>query len=203
MGVISLPNLQDYWSRDPFLQSNSIWKHVISRDRFLLLLHLLNFKDGTNPESLLQKISPLINHLNNTMSKIYCPNENLSLDKSVVLWRGRLIFRQYIKNKWHKYGVKLYELSKLTSTILGICIYSGVSYPNLHDLRQTGAIVMSLLTNFSGKGYTIYVDNYYKSFQLTQQLSSNKTDICGTLRSDHKSNPKEVTKKKLQEDEMI
>ena len=97
----------------------------------------------------------------------------------------------------------MYELCKLTSTILGICIYSGVSYPDPHDVRQTGAIVMSLLTNFSGKGYTIYVDNYCKSFQLTQQLSSNKTDICGTLRSDHQSNPKEVTKKKLQKDEMI
>ena len=93
MGVISLPNLQDNWSRDPFLQSNGIWKHVMSRHQFLLLLHFLNFKDETNPESLLQKISPLINHLNNTMSKIYCPNENHSLDKSVVLWRGRLIFR--------------------------------------------------------------------------------------------------------------
>ena len=43
------------------------------------------------------------------------------------------------------------------------------------NLRQTGAIVMSLLTDFIGKGYTVYVDNYYNSVQLTQQLSSNKT----------------------------
>ena len=93
MGVVNLTNLQDYWSRDPFLQSNSIWKHVMSRDRFLLLLHFWHFEDETNPEPRLQKISPLINHLNNTMSKIYCPDENLSLDKSLVLWRGRLVLR--------------------------------------------------------------------------------------------------------------
>jgi hypothetical protein len=29
-----------------------------------------------------------------------------------VLWRGRLIFRQYIKNKKHKYGVKMYMLAE-------------------------------------------------------------------------------------------
>ena len=93
VGVVNLPNLQDCWSRDPFLQTNVIWKHGLSRDRFLLLLCFWDFKDETNPESRLQKISPLIDHLNNTMSKVYCPDENLSL-----------------KNKRHKYGVKLYEL---------------------------------------------------------------------------------------------
>lgn len=29
-----------------------------------------------------------------------------------VLWRGRLRFRQYIKGKRHKYGVKLYTLTE-------------------------------------------------------------------------------------------
>ena len=123
----------------------------------------------------------------------------------MVLWRGRLIFRQYIKNKRHKYGVKLYELCESTGIILWTSIYSGVSYPDPHDLGQTGAIVKSLLTDFIGKGYTVYVDNYYNSIRvrLTQQLSSNKSYICGTLRSDRKGNPKDVTKKKLQKSEMI
>ena len=62
---------------------------------------------------------------------------------------------------------------------------------------------MSLLTNFIGKGYTEYVDNYYNSIQLNKQLSSNKTYICGTLCSDRKGKPKEVTKKKLQKGKMI
>ena len=121
----------------------------------------------------------------------------------MVLWRGRLIFRQYIENKWHKYGVKLHELCESTGIILCTFIYSGLSYPDPHDLGRTGAIVMSLLTNFIGKGYTAYVDNYYNTVQLTQQLSSNKTYICGTFLSDRIDNPTEVTKKKLQKGKMI
>ena len=49
----------------------------------------------------------------------------------------------------------------------------------------------------------VYVDRYYSSVQLTQQLNSNKTYICGTFHSDLKDNPKEVTKKKLQRGKMI
>ena len=175
----------------------------MSRDRFLLLLRFWHFEDETNPESRLQKISPLIDHLNNTMSIIYCPDENLSLVESMVLWRDRLIFRQYIKNKRHKYGVKLYELCESTGIILRTSIYSSVSYPDSHDLGQTGAIAMSLLTDFTGREYTVYIDNYYNSVRLTQQLSSNKTYICGTLLSDCKDNPKQETKKKLQKGEAV
>ena len=76
----------------------------------------------------------------------------------------------------------LYELCEFTSIILGKSIYSGVSYPDPHDLDQIGAIVMSLLIDFIGKGCTVYVDNYYSSVRLTKQLSSNKTYIYGTLR---------------------
>ena len=46
-------------------------------------------------------------------------------------------------------------------------------------------------------------DNYYSSVRLTQQLSSNKTYICVTLRSDRKGNPKVVTKKKFPKGKMI
>ena len=62
---------------------------------------------------------------------------------------------------------------------------------------------MNLLTDFIGKKYTVYVDNYYSFVQLTQQLSSNKIYICRTLRSDHKDNPKDATKKKFQKCKMI
>ena len=51
VGVVNVPNLQDYWSRDPFLQSNGIWKQVMSKDRFLLLLLFWHFEDETNPGS--------------------------------------------------------------------------------------------------------------------------------------------------------
>ena len=202
MGVINMPKIADYWSKDPFLKTE-LWRNVIGRDRFLLLLRFWHFEDETSPESRLQKISPLMNHFNQTMSAIYCPDKDLALDESMVLWRGRLIFRQYIKNKRHKYGIKLYELCESNGLILRSVIYSGVSFPDPLDLGQTAAIVLQLMSNYLGKGYTVYTDNYYNSVKLTKKLTSNKTYICGTLRSDRKGNPKAVTSKKLKKGEMF
>ena len=44
------------------------------------------------------KINPLLNHFNDTMEEIYSPKRDLSIDESMMLFRGRLVFRQYIKN---------------------------------------------------------------------------------------------------------
>ena len=92
-----------------------------------------------------------MNSLNEKMKEIYCPDQSLSLDKSMVLWRSRLIFRQYIKNKKHKHGVKFYELCDSSGLIFRSTIYSGISYPDPHSLGQTGAIVLKLMKGFTGK----------------------------------------------------
>lgn len=34
----------------------------------------------------------------------------VSIDESIISFRGRIVFRQYIKQKQHKYGVKLFKL---------------------------------------------------------------------------------------------
>ena len=108
-----------------------------------------------------------MNHLNETMKKIYYPSENLSLDESMVLRRGRLIFCRCIKNKKLKYGVKFYELCESRGLILRSFVYSGLPYPNIRDLGQTGAIILKLMEDFLGKGYTVFADNYYNSVNLT------------------------------------
>lgn len=145
----------------------------------------------------LSKITLIVNQLNDTMRTIYSPGKNLSIDESMMLWRGRLIFRQYIKNKRHKYGVKFYELCESDGIVLKAIIYSGQPTPDPHSLGQTGAIVLELMKDFLGKGYCLFTDNFYNSFELAKHMIENETYICGTLRSNRKSNPKEVVKAKL------
>ena len=86
------------------------------------------------------------------MKAIYCPGENLSLDKSTVLWQGQSIFHQYIKNKRHKHDVKFFELCESIGLILQSFIYSGIRYPAKHEICQTGAIIIKLMEEFLGKG---------------------------------------------------
>ena len=167
----------------------------MSQNRFHLLLRFWHFEiNGTNER--LNKVAFLMNHLNNTMKRVYCPTENFSLDESMVLWRGRLIFRQYIKGKKHKYGVKFYELCESDGLILRSFIYSRLPYPDTNYLGQTGTIVLKLMEDFLGKEYSVFADNFYNSAKLGKHLSKQKTYIYGTLCGNRKGNLRNVIKRR-------
>ena len=57
------------------------------------------------------------------MKEIYVPDKDLSLDESMMPWRRRLVFRQYLKNKRDKYGVMFYELCESDGMVLRVSIY--------------------------------------------------------------------------------
>ena len=86
---------------------------------------------------------------------------------------------------------------------MNVKIFSGESTPDIHSLGQTGAIVLNLMENFLGKGYQLYTDNFYNSFELAKYMLTQNTCMYGTLRSDRKSNLKEVTKAKLKKGDVV
>ena len=68
--------------------------------------------------------------------------------------------------------------------------YNGYHY-------QATKVVLRLVNNLLGKGYRLFIDSYYTSYEITSCLLQNKTDSVGTLRRDRKHLPKAVTDKNL------
>ena len=144
-----------YWSKNE-LYRFPVFSKVMPRTKFQLILRFWHFVDNENsPGGRLSKIMPLVLQLNNKMATIYTPDKKLSIDESMMLWRGLLILRQYTKNKKHKYGVKFYELCESDGIVMNVKIYSGEPTPDIHSLGQTGAIVLNLVEKFLGKGYQL------------------------------------------------
>lgn len=139
----------------------------MSRNRFLLILRTMQFENLEREDNRLAKISPLFLFFNNRMREIYNPPQNLCIDESLVLWRGRLIFRQYIKNKCHKYGIKLYILTDANGIILKQIVYAGAGDPIVGGVNHSAKVVLHLLNDFLNKGYSIFMDNFYNLVDLT------------------------------------
>ncbi|KAJ8879450.1 hypothetical protein PR048_020058 [Dryococelus australis] len=57
--------------------------------------------------------------------KFQSPEENMAIDESLIPFRGRLKFRQYIPNKRHRYGIKVYKLWLLQRYTWHAKIYTG------------------------------------------------------------------------------
>ena len=46
--------------------------------------------------------------LNKTFSKFYSPSEHLAVDE-IILFKGRVISRQYVTMKHKRFGIKIYK----------------------------------------------------------------------------------------------
>jgi hypothetical protein len=56
----------------------------------------------------------------------FSPFQDLVIDESVVFLKGRLMFKQYIKTKRHKFGFKLYMLCDCEiGYVLDFVVYTG------------------------------------------------------------------------------
>nr|CAH7757264.1 unnamed protein product [Callosobruchus chinensis] len=115
----------------------------------------------------------------------------------MVPWRGRLLFKQYIPGKKHKYGVKLFKICNPKGFTWKIQIYSGKSQDGKTQTGLGERVVMYLCEGLLGEGRTLYTDNFYTSITLAQTLLNRNTHLVGTLRKNRKNLPKSVSTKTL------
>lgn len=117
MSVDSKHRIEDYWStRWPFVTSS--FSGIMKRDRFTLLLRFFHLNDGTKyiargrpGYDALYKIRPLMEHLQKHFKGAYTPGREVAVDESMIGFKGRLWFIQYMPKKPTKWGMKAYVLA--------------------------------------------------------------------------------------------
>ena len=83
----------------------------MTRERFEMLLKCLHFcNNEDNSSGRLFKIEKILNLAIHQFKQAVTPGQEVVIDETMIPWRGRLSFRQYIPGKAHKYGVKIYKL---------------------------------------------------------------------------------------------
>ncbi|CAB3222388.1 unnamed protein product [Arctia plantaginis] len=149
----------------------------------------------------LKKIHDLANMLNSRFQEVLTPGKFIVIDESMIPWRGRLKFKQYIKNKSHKYGVKIYKLCTPEGYIYNSIIYSGKG-ENGREQNHGKVTVLKLIQGLENKCRVVIADNFYSSIELAEELLSQKTRYCGTLNSKRRGLPKEIVLLKLKKGEI-
>ena len=160
----------------------------MSSRRFELLLkffHISSPPDQPSPDKL-QKIRPLLDTVVKNFKAAYVPPQNLSIDESMISFKGRLSWVQYMPNKPHKWGMKAWVLADSSNGYT----YNWELYTGKQG-RQEGVglahhVVMSLAKPLEGKGYHIYCDHFYTSPDLFADLQKAGFEACGTVRKNRK-----------------
>lgn len=126
----------------------------------------------------------------------YSPRREMSLDESLLLWKGRISWVQCIRTKAARFGIKSYELCEAVSRyVLNILIYTGkgttetAPVASLHS--STAKIVITLMQNISEKG-TRYLWYFYYTVDLCKYLKSRATDVVATVNRRRQNTPSHV-----------
>lgn len=171
--------------------------------RFLVISRFLHFADNekADDKDKLKKIRNIVNYLNDKFTNLYTLKSKISIDESLMKYKGRLSFIQFIASKRARFGVKFHKLCDSES---GYCsqfkIYIGQD--KIGDMLASESVVMELSKNILGKGYTLYLDNWYSSPNLFLNLLKNDTNAVGTVRNNRKNMLKELSKSKLKKGEV-
>lgn len=175
------------------------------RDRFFDISSFLHFTDNEkeNKDDRIRKIRNIVDYLNTKFCYLYTPDSEVAINESLMKFKGRLSFIQFIASKRARFGIKFYKLCESTS---GYCIrfkiYVGKDKIQGSDIPATESVVMEVAQPILKKGYTLYMDNFYSSPHLFLTLLKNDTNAVGTVRKNRKNMPKVFSSMKLKKEEV-
>ncbi|XP_065198999.1 piggyBac transposable element-derived protein 4-like [Sycon ciliatum] len=202
MGIVNKPEIDQYWATDPVI-ATPFYNRTMSRERFTSILNFLHFanNDEVDESDKLTKIRPLVTFLQNRFQQVYVPKEWVCIDEELVAWKGRISFRQYIPSKRARFGMKIYALCEDSGYLHNFIIYTGkdndtFSPDTVKKLGVPGAVVDKLMDPLLGKGYKLFLENWYSSVPLATHLAEHNTGVCGTVRKNRTGLPKQVAKHK-------
>nr|XP_034194807.1 piggyBac transposable element-derived protein 4-like [Osmia lignaria] len=204
MSQVKKATIQMYWSKREVIET-PVFGKVMPLKRFTQILRCLHFSNNVRDcnNDRLYKIRPIINYWNHKFDKMYTPEKDKSIDESLMRYKGRLSYKQFNPSKRARFGLKIYKLCDANTGFWSkFKIYTGQDKIDLNDSASEN-VVMELAESVLNKGYTLCIDNWYSSPALFLRLHKQKTNVIGTVRSNRKNMPKDLSTNKLKPGERV
>ncbi|XP_068081806.1 piggyBac transposable element-derived protein 4-like [Anabrus simplex] len=203
-------SVQEYWTKRR-VRETPIFSETMSHRCFSIISRYLHFAPDS-PETQcdkLWKVRPVLQLLLDKFQKLYVPGKRISIDESLMKFRGRLAFVQFNPSKRARFGIKFYKVCcSDTSYCWKFRIYVGKEPQHVDgtgDARRllcSEAIVLELCDELLGSCRTIYMDNWYSSPTLFRELIMKNTNAIGTVHPNRKLMPPHFAATNLKKGEL-
>ena len=126
----------------------------------------------------------------------------ISIDEAMIPFKSRLGFKQYMKDKPTKWGIKVFTLCNSTNGyVYRLQVYTGKNLENSDpSVGLCSQVVLDLMAGLEKQGHEheLYTVNYYTSPQLFQSLYDKGINACGTARTNRRYFPQDLVYKRKQ-----
>ena len=198
-------SFEDIWASDG--TGCDLIRAIMSCQRFLFLSRVLRFDSRADrarrrETDKMTAIRDLFEKFVANCRSSYSPSEVLTIDESVLPFRGRCSFRVYFGSaKPKSYGIKAYCMTDSTTFYaLNMEIYLGAQSGQNPVDNSPAAVVTRLIHPVSGSGRNITTDNWYTSVPLALSLKRNhRLTLVGTIRKNRKEVPLEFIRTQQRE----
>lgn len=168
---------------------------MLSRNGFFSIQHVFHFTDnsalprrGDPGYDKPGKIRTILDRVNKTFSEHCSLSVSVPIDEQMIGTKGRLSFLQYMPQKPQKWGIKLWVLADSSNGyVVAFEVYTGATENVQHGLAYS--VVMKLMAPYVGLWHRLYVDNFYTSPLLFNDLFNDKILACGIVRQNRRGLP--------------
>ena len=168
----------------------------MSRNRFKELVRCMRFgdmytraarKDGEQGKIAL--IHELWEKFIKACQKNYTASPYVTIDESLLAFRGKCSFKVCITSKPGKYGIKVWSMVDVSNAyLMNAQIYKG-KLSDGPERHQTKRVVKDLTTSIINFGKNVTSENFFTDFSLAIELFEKNLTILGTLRKNKRKIP--------------
>uniref|UniRef100_A0A1I8N2Y9 PiggyBac transposable element-derived protein domain-containing protein n=1 Tax=Musca domestica TaxID=7370 RepID=A0A1I8N2Y9_MUSDO len=179
--------------------------NALPRNRFEKIKQFLHFNNnaaqtekGQPGYDKLYKVRPLLNFIKSKFNAI--PQEEFqSVDEQMIAYKGQHSLKQYLPNKPHKWGFKMFTRAGVSGIMYDFTLYIGEGTCESFGMGISSDIVLALASNIPmNQNFKLFFDNWFTSINLMIALRQRGILSVGTIRSNRLKNCALCSEKELQ-----
>ncbi|KAF0311053.1 PiggyBac transposable element-derived protein 4 [Amphibalanus amphitrite] len=182
----------------------AVFKATMGGKRFGTILRYITFDDTDSREERRKGdkfclIRELFASFDENLRRHYSPSECITVDESLLRFRGRCPFKMYLPSKPGRYGMLFRTAADANQRYFWkLWPYSGrpeapERAPPYVQLDGVNATVRYLVQEVMGSGRNITLDRFYTSVPLAEELAAERLTVVGTLNKNRRLLPAELT----------
>ena len=164
MGIVKYPQFRMYWAPHTKIPAIS---DIMGLKRFETIKQFFHINNNTNmPKRTadnfdkLYKVRPLLDMLQ-TKCRKHPQEECHAVDEQIIPTKSRSGIRQYLPNKPHKWGIKVWARCGVSGMLYDFEVYTGKAPPSSLDKEygKVGAVVVRLMEHLpKSVGHKVYME---------------------------------------------